>query len=288
MDTKDMDSSIETPAASSAAATPESRIAARLDRAFDLQDEGRLSDALLELEAALTEARAAPDGVEFQTRVMLAMELSDLYQAAGDMEKARRTLAEETATAEKFFQSMVATGTLAQKRSAAGGLTQIRDRATQAGLIGREAPEISIQTWINSEPLTLVELRGRVVLLEFWATWCKPCQEMFPKLKRLHDEAGERGLIVLSLTRHYFAQRDTADSEAEELELIRKVVTDNKLEFPVGVAADERNQSLYGATGVPTLALIDRSGIVRYAHFSGGDEDERFNDILNRCLDEQR
>lgn len=281
-----MDSTIETPVAPSAAATPQARVAARLERAFDLQDEGRLSESLLELEAALAEARATPDEVEFQTRIMLAMEVADLYQAGGDVERACLLLAEERDFAESFFRSRLATATLAQKRAAAGGLTQIRDRATQVGLIGREAPELLIQTWINSEPLTLADLRGRVVLIEFWATWCKPCQEMFPKLKKLHDEYAERGLVVLSLTRHYFAQRDTANSEAEELDLIRKVVTDNNLEFTVGVAADERNQNLYGATGVPTVALIDRSGIVRYAHFGGG-EDERFNEILNRCLAEQ-
>lgn len=260
-------------------------MAARLERAFDLQDEGRLSDALLELESALTEARATPDESEFQTRIQLAMELADVYQAAGEIEKARRMLAEEATFAVNFFQSIVPTATLAQKRAAAGWVTQIRDRAIQAALIGREAPEIAIQTWINSAPLTLADLRGRVVLLEFWATWCKPCEEMFPKLKRLHEEYAGRGLAVLSLTRHYFAQRGTAASEAEELGLIRKVVTDNGLEFPVGVAADERTQSLYGATGVPTLALVDRSGIVRYAYFGGG-EDNRFNEILNGCLDE--
>lgn len=281
-----MDSSIETAASAPAAETPQARVAARLNRAFDLQDEGQLSAALAELESALTEARDTPDEVEFQTRVMLVMELADGYQTIGEMEKARRILAEETAFAEKLLQTMPDSATLAQKRAAAGGRTQLRDRATQVGLVGEEAPEISIKTWINSEPLMLADLRGRVVLLEFWATWCKPCYEMFPKLKKLHDEYAARGLTVLAITRHYFAQRDTADSEAEELELIRKVVKDNSLEFPVGVAADERVQSLYGATGVPTLALIDRRGVVRYAHFGGG-EDERFNEILNRCLDER-
>jgi thiol-disulfide isomerase/thioredoxin len=280
-----MDSSIETPATPDAAKTLQARLSARLNRAFELQDEGQLSEARTELEAALAAARAAPDEVEFQIRVMLAMALADAYQSAGEPEQARGVLAEEQDYAENLFQTQLATGTLAQKRSAAGGLTQIRDRATQLSLIGSEAPEISIQTWINSDPLTLADLRGRVVLLEFWATWCKPCSEMFPKLKNLHDERHAQGLSVLALTRHYFAQRGTAASEAEELDLIRKVVKDHGLEFPVGVAADERVQSLYGATGVPTLALIDRTGIVRYAHFGGG-EDDRFDEILNRCLDE--
>jgi thiol-disulfide isomerase/thioredoxin len=163
-------------------------------------------------------------------------------------------------------------------------VTQIRDRATQAALIGREAPEITIQTWINSAPLTLAALRGRVVLLEFWATWCKPCQEMFPKLKRLDEEYRARGLEVVALTRHYLASRETAQSLAEELDLMRAAIGPHDLKFRVGVAEDERTQELYGATGLPTLALVDRSGFVRYAHFGGG-EDERFNRILTRCLD---
>jgi thiol-disulfide isomerase/thioredoxin len=281
-----MDSSIETAATAPDAVTPQARLSARLNRSFELQDEGQLSAATVELETALREACATPDEIEFQTRVMLAMALADAYLSGAEMEKARRVLAEEQAYAEEFFQTMLATGTLAQKRMAAGSLTQLRDRATQLSLIESVAPEISIQTWINSDPLALADLRGRVVLLEFWATWCKPCQEMFLKLRKLHEEHAARGLSVIALTRHYFAQRGTAASEEEELELIRKFVKDNGLEFPVGVATDERNQNLYGATGVPTLALIDRTGIVRYANFGGG-EDDRFDEILNRCLDNQ-
>src|SRR2546423_9657037 len=147
-----MDSSIETAATiAPAAVTPQARLSARLNRSFKLQDEGQLSAATVELETALREARATPDEIEFQTRVMLAMALADAYLSGAETEKARRVLAEEQAYAEEFFQTMLATGTLAQKRLAAGGLTQIRDRSTQLSLIGREAPDISIQTWINSD-----------------------------------------------------------------------------------------------------------------------------------------
>ena len=280
-----MNADIETPAALTADSA-QARVSARLDHAFDLLDEGKPSDALNALEEALAEARASADEVEFQTRIQLAMELADVYQAVGEPEKARQMLAEERAFAEKNFQSIQATGTLTQKRAAAGGLIQIRDRATQVSLIGREAPEFSIQTWLNSDPLTLADLRGRVVLLEFWATWCQPCREMFPKLKKLQEEYGAQGLTILALTRHYFAQRGTASSEAEELELIRSVLKNSEVEFPVGVAADERVQSLYGAMGVPTLVLVDRAGVVRYAYFGGG-EDDRFDQILKRCLEDR-
>ena len=194
-------------------------------------------------------------------------------------------LSEEADFAEKIVQIIQATGTNEQKRAAAGGRVQVRDRARQIALIGGTAPEILIKDWINGEPVTLAQLRGHVVLLEFWATWCKPCRSMFPKLRLLDEEHRSGGLDVIALTRHYFAGRDAASSQAEELELMRSVIKQHKLGFRVGVAEDERTQDVYGATGMPTLALIDRKGVVRYAHFGGG-EDARFNGLLMQCLNE--
>jgi thiol-disulfide isomerase/thioredoxin len=268
-----------------AAQTPQARVLLHLQRARELQQGGAgdLRAAATELEAAMSEAHAAPYELEFQTRVELALALGELYVSLDEMEKARRMLAQEAEFAEKIFQIMQATGTPAQKRAAAGGRVQVRDRARQVALIGEPAPEIAIKDWLKGEPATLEDLRGRVVLLEFWATWCKPCQEMFPKLKELDESYRDRGLEVIALTRHYFARRDTASSEAEELELMRSIINRHELNFRVGVATDERTQDLYGATGMPTLALIDRQGMVRYAHFGGG-EDRKFSDILEQCL----
>jgi thiol-disulfide isomerase/thioredoxin len=279
-----MDSATET-SVDTASEKPQARVAAHLSRAYELQREGQdFNAAATEMEMALSEARATPYEIEFRTRVELALALADAYLAVDQLEEARRMIDEEAAFTEKIFQIMQATGTPEQKRAAAGGRVQVRDRARQLALIGREAPEISVNEWINGEAITLASLRGRVVLLEFWATWCKPCHEMFPKLKKLDEENRARGLETLALTRHYLASRDTASSLAEELELMRSIVKQHDLKFRVGVASDERTQELYGATGLPTLALIDRTGVVRYAHFGGG-EDARFNQILNRSLD---
>ena len=263
---------------------PQARVAARLARAYELQRRGGWREAVTEMEAALTEARATPYEIEFRTRVELALALADAYLAADELEKARAMIDEEADFVEKIFQIMQLSGAAEQKRAVAGGRVQVRDRARQLALVGAQAPEIAVKEWINGEPATLADLRGRVVLLEFWATWCKPCQEMFPKLKKLDEEYRARELEVLSLTRHYLASRDTASSLAEELELMRSMVRQHDVKFRVGVAEDERTQELYGATGLPTLALIDRAGVVRYAHFGGG-EDERFNRILKHCLE---
>jgi thiol-disulfide isomerase/thioredoxin len=272
--------------APSPARKPQERVAAHLAAAFELRRSGEKSAAAARLETALAEARATPYEIEFRTRVDAAITLAEIYLALEETEKARAMLAEEARFAESIFQLVQAGGTPEQKRAAAGGRMQLRDRARQVEILGSGAPEISVKTWINGEATTLDDLRGRVVLVEFWATWCKPCAEMFPKLKSLDEEFRERGLEVIALTRHYMAYRTTAASQEEELELMRKVVREHGLGFRVGVSEDERTQELYGATGLPMLALIDRKGVVRYAHFGGG-VDPKFKEILLKCLDER-
>lgn len=269
-------------------ATPQDRVAAHLARAFEWRrddEEGNLRAARTELETALAVARAAPYEIEFRTRLDAAMTLADLYLAADETAKARKMLDEEAAFAENVFQIVQATGDVEQKRAAAGGRVQLRDRARQVSLLGEPAPEIQVKEWVKGAPATLLSLRGRVVLLEFWATWCKPCREMFPKLKELDEAHRAQGLEIIALTRHYLAHHGTAGSEAGELELMRGIVKEYGLQFRVGVAPDERTQNDYGATGLPALALIDRAGTVRYAHFGGGD-DPKFDRLLAQCLRE--
>lgn len=264
--------------------TPQERVSSRILQASELRLAGKPDEATAELAKALADARETPYEIEFQTRIQLAMTLADVYQSTGENQKASEMLAQELAFAEKINQIMQATGSPSQKRAAASGALQVRDRATQVALIGQEAPEISVKEWINGGPATLSELRGRVVLLEFWATWCKPCQEMFPKLKKLHQKEAEVGLDIIALTRHYLAYGGTAESMSDELQLMRRMITEHAVTFAVGVAEDERLQGTYGANGLPTIALIDRRSIVRYA--GPGADDPLFNEVLKRCLEE--
>jgi thiol-disulfide isomerase/thioredoxin len=253
----------------------------RLRHGTDLLNMGKPEEAKAELESALLEVREVPYEIEFETRIQLAMTLADVYYALDEIPTAGEMLKQEAAFAEKISQIMQITGTPAQKRSATGGFLQVKDRATQMALLGKQAPEIAAKTWINTEPLDLKTLRGRVVLLEFWATWCKPCQEMFPKLIDLYRESRE-DLEILALTRHYMAYRGTPAAMEEEVQLIRRTIANHGANFPVAVAEDEKLQSIYGANGLPTAFLIDRNGIVRYAG-QGGD-DPAFKHVLQRCI----
>lgn len=264
--------------------TSQERVSNGLLHASELEHEGKLDEAIDELARALAQARETPYEIEFQTRIQVAMSLADLYQSTGNVPKAQAMLAEELAFAEKVSQIIQATGTPSQKRDATGGFLQVRDRATQMSLIGKPAPEIAVKEWLSGEPKLLADLRGQVVLLEFWATWCKPCQEMFPKLQDLFQKESPNGLEIIALTRHYMAYRGTAETMADEVALMRGMVTQHGVTFNVAVAEDERLQSIYGANGLPTVALIDRQLIVRYA--GQGVEDPLFDQTLRSCLAE--
>jgi thiol-disulfide isomerase/thioredoxin len=261
---------------------PQVLVTELMGRAFEFRQTGELNQAVASLEQALAEARKTPFEIEFQTRIQLAMTLADAYQSVSEIEKARELLIAEAAFAEKISQVMQATGTPPQKRAATAGFLQVRDRLIQVRLLGNEAPEISVKEWLVGEPTSLAELRGRVVLLEFWATWCKPCQEMFPKLNELHQIEGPRGLEIIALTRHYMAYGGTEESKIEERRLMLGMVNQHQVGFRVGIVEDERLQAVFGANGLPTIVLVDRNGIVRYA--GPGENDPVFSNQLQRSL----
>jgi thiol-disulfide isomerase/thioredoxin len=259
-------------------------ISARLAQAEELWTHGELNDSRVVLEDALAEARSNPYQIKFRARIQLIAMLTSLYLAGQQTEKARELLTQEFALVEPIFQFIQMAGTIEQKRAATGDFMQLRELVTKVSLLGQPAPEIIIKEWINSAPLSLMDLRGRVVLLEFWATWCQQCEEVLPLLKRLNDEYAAQGLVVLALTRHYLAYPGMDEEQAKELQLIRNYVERQEISFPVGVAENERMQEEYGAGGLPALVLIDRQGIVRYSF--GGGEEKHFTELLKQCLSE--
>src|SRR5258708_5342881 len=224
---------------------------------------------------------SAPGQLPPQLQSVLAMMLPQYHLTNGTVAQALEILETEVAFASERLKAIKAAGTTEQKQYANRVLVELRDYQSRLKLLGQPAPEISVKEWIIGEPATLADLRGQVVLLEFWATWCKPCEQMFPKLKHLDEGYSPRGFNVISLTRHYLAYRGTPEAQAEELALMRKMVNEHGLTFRVGASEDEQTQDLYGAAGVPTIAITYRTGIVR--HFSDGAE-WRLQQVLEDCL----
>ena len=123
---------------------------------------------------------------------------------------------------------------------------------TGIGVDGRPAPELSVRT-LEGRWLSLEELEGKVVVLNFWATWCPPCRIEMPALQRLHEEHADRGLVVLGLS----LDRGGA---AE----VRRYLDREGLDFPVAMAGPGHRRAVGGRAGVPTTLLSDRRGRVRH------------------------
>lgn len=120
--------------------------------------------------------------------------------------------------------------------------------------VGQTAPEVRLPELSGAGEISLEALRGKVVYLDFWASWCGPCRVSFPILEQLRVELGADGFEVLAIN------VDEVESDA------RKFLS----EVPVSylVVRDEKAVSpqTYGILGMPTGYLIDRRGVVREIH----------------------
>jgi thiol-disulfide isomerase/thioredoxin len=167
-------------------------------------------------------------------------------------------------------------------------IARVLDDAPPADTAAPTAPELDIADWIDHQPVKLSDLRGRVVLLDFWATWCGPCRYTMPKLKKLHERFKKDGLTVIGLTQYYGRAGGAAVTPPEELQFLRTYKKNLKLPYAFAVAADEDNDERYGVRAIPTAFLLDRRGRVRYISVGASDtNDDALADVIKKLLAEQ-
>jgi peroxiredoxin len=107
---------------------------------------------------------------------------------------------------------------------------------------------------LNGDSVSLAQLRGKVALINIWATWCHPCREEIPELIAIHSRYRARGLELIGVS---------VDTDGYD-DAIRTFMTDYKMTFPVWRDPDERISTQFLAVGVPATFLIDKSGILRW------------------------
>ena len=148
-------------------------------------------------------------------------------------------------------------------------------------------PDIQAAAWIDQTPVQLADLRGKVVLLDFWATWCVPCRQTIPKLNALHRKYGARGLVVLGLTDFEGNIEGSAASRAEETAYLRRFKREKGIAYGFAVSDDKKTALNYGVVSIPTAVLLDRRGRVRFITISA-DEDEAalLTKMVVKLLDE--
>ena len=129
------------------------------------------------------------------------------------------------------------------------------------------APELATGEWINSEPLKLNELRGRVVLIEFWTFGCINCRNTLPFVKSWADRYREKGLTVIGVHSPEF-------DEERNVEHLRREVTSLGIRYPVVTDNDYQTWSAYHVEAWPTTFLLDKQGRIRWMHVGEGDYDK--------------
>jgi thiol-disulfide isomerase/thioredoxin len=112
------------------------------------------------------------------------------------------------------------------------------------------APDFTFRT-LDGQEITLAKLKGKVILLDFWATWCSPCRESIPHLIQLYKTYQKKGLEVIGIN------MDRGDTET-----VRHFAMSMDILYPVVITSNDVERN-YGVTGLPTTILIDKKGRIR-------------------------
>jgi thiol-disulfide isomerase/thioredoxin len=148
------------------------------------------------------------------------------------------------------------------------------DGVPSVAKLGKPTPAY-VATALGGDSVDLAGLRGKVVLLNVWATWCHPCREEIPALQRLYETRRGEGFEVIGVS------VDATGSDAA----IRSFADEFGMTYPVWRDPDERVQSLFLAVGVPASYLIDREGILRWRRIGIiREEDPNFRAVLDSLL----
>jgi thiol-disulfide isomerase/thioredoxin len=132
---------------------------------------------------------------------------------------------------------------------------------------GKQAPEFHVEKWLNR---TNVETKGKVVLIDFWATWCPPCRALIPELNEFKKKFGDK-LVVIGIS----------DEPAATVE---KFMKDTKMDYAVAVDTSRKMSSAIGVEGIPHCIIMSPDGIVRWQGFPGSEEDKLTEKVIEQII----
>jgi len=148
-------------------------------------------------------------------------------------------------------------------------------------------PEIVANEWIDQSPIKLADLRGRVVLLDFWAPWCGPCRVTLPRLQKWHETYKDKGLVILGLTSFEGNAEGKELTRVQEMDYLRDFKKKFSLRYGFAVADSQNNDRNYAVSSIPTTFLIDRRGIVRFISVGSSDlESAALNKMIKKLIEE--
>lgn len=124
----------------------------------------------------------------------------------------------------------------------------------QVTAFAQSAPDFSLLVLDSSKKISLADVKGKVVYLDFWASWCGPCALSLPELEKLRSRFRHQGFEVLAIN---------LDDSMDDA---RRFLEDKQISYPILVDGQQVTPEQYGITGMPTAFLLDRNGQLREVH----------------------
>ena len=243
------------------------RMLLRADLADQIKLESSQQNRFAELARATTDAQAA-----LQTALNQGTSSDDLQSKATAAAKAEQDAVQKVLKPEQQKQLAQFLG----EPFELSGLNRIYPMAPEF---------VSVTSWVNSKPLTLKELRGKVVLVHFYAFQCHNCHANFEIYRRWHDQLRSKGVEVIGIqTPETPTERDPA--------AVKSAAAERKLEFPILVDLESKNWAAWGNTMWPTVYVVDKNGYIRHwwqgeLNWKGATADRTIENVVEQLLVER-